>query len=120
MARIVHTEQRQVSYVDGEDASSAAPQDSDLDSELSSLARQQFEQAFDANSNEGQSERALNPLQFAFQLLSRKNNAVAREGDAGLEQHDLLSRPLTHYWNASSHNVLPLLLEPRPFALTFD
>jgi len=96
----VQAEQGKESDVDIDDHVSDAPPP---EVDLLSNARQQISQAIDLKGHAHQRESTLNPLQFAFQLLSKQNNAVASAQGTQVET-SYLNRPLTHYWNATSHN----------------
>eukprot|EP00966_Prymnesium_polylepis_P142932 3299718-Prymnesium_polylepis.1 len=86
-----------------------------VDAELA-RAETIFRQATAAGSAEAPTNNGLRLLQFALQLLSPHNDAVALASDyigtaAGFladDAHIPLDEPLSHYWTACSHNTLPI------------
>ena len=82
------------------------------------LAETRFRQATAAGSAEAPTNNGLKLLQFALQLLSPQNDAVALASDsigtlgasdsgaaANGDAHIPLNEPLSHYWTACSHNT---------------
>eukprot|EP00966_Prymnesium_polylepis_P236937 5479751-Prymnesium_polylepis.1 len=80
--------------------SSSASQGEELSVALRK-AQQIFERAVDRG-GDLHTDATLNQLQFALQLLGGENNAAAPASAFGMAVD--LRMPLTHYWNATSHN----------------
>ena len=65
------------------------------------IARESFRQAF-AGGKELPPEAGLGIVQFALQLLSPNNDAVANA--QGADEMSKWEQPFAHYWTAASHN----------------